>query len=52
MVAELRITPVGHRPSFASLIAEIVRILDERPLQYQVHAMGTMLEGLIHAERS
>jgi uncharacterized protein (TIGR00106 family) len=45
MLAELRITPVGSGMPFARLVAEIVPILAESPLQYQVHAMGTTLEG-------
>jgi uncharacterized protein (TIGR00106 family) len=45
MLAELRFTPVGARIPFARLIADIVPILAESPLQYQVHAMGTTVEG-------
>ena len=45
MVAELRLTPVGSRVPFAQLIGELLPILAESPLQYQVHAMGTTLEG-------
>lgn len=49
MLAELRVTPVGSRISFAQLIADLVPILAESPLQYQVHAMGTTLEGDLDA---
>jgi uncharacterized protein (TIGR00106 family) len=45
MLAELRVTPVGSHPSFAELIADLVPLLAESPLHYQVHAMGTTLEG-------
>lgn len=45
MLAELRVTPVGSTTPFARLIADLVPILAESPLQYQVHAMGTTLEG-------
>lgn len=45
MLAELRLTPVGSKISFAHLIADLVPILVDSPLQYQVHAMGTTLEG-------
>lgn len=45
MLAEIRITPVGSRTSFAKLVAQLVPILDESPLTYQVHAMGTTVEG-------
>lgn len=49
MLAELRLTPVGSRTSFARLVADIVPILAESPLQYQLHAMGTTLEGSLDA---
>ena len=49
MLAELRLTPVGSRVSFARLVADIVPILAASPLQYQVHAMGTTLEGDLDA---
>jgi uncharacterized protein (TIGR00106 family) len=45
MLAELRVTPVGSKTSFARLIADLLPILAESPLQYQVHAMGTSIEG-------
>ena len=45
MLAELRVTPIGSRVTFARLIADLVPILAESPLQYQVHAMGTSIEG-------
>jgi uncharacterized protein (TIGR00106 family) len=49
MLAELRVTPVGSRTTFARLIADLVPILSESPLQYQVHAMGTSIEGELKA---
>jgi uncharacterized protein (TIGR00106 family) len=49
MLAEIRVTPVGSKTSFARLIAELVPILAGSPLQYQVHAMGTTLEGELEA---
>jgi uncharacterized protein (TIGR00106 family) len=45
MLAELRITPVGARVPFARCIAQLMPLLAEARLQYQVHAMGTTLEG-------
>jgi uncharacterized protein (TIGR00106 family) len=45
MLAELRLTPVGSGTSFARLVADVVPILADSPLQYQLHAMGTTLEG-------
>jgi uncharacterized protein (TIGR00106 family) len=49
MLAELRVTPVGSGISFARLVADLVPLLAESPLQYQVHAMGTTLEGELDA---
>jgi uncharacterized protein (TIGR00106 family) len=49
MLAELRVTPIGSKTSFARLVADLVPILAESPLQYQVHAMGTTLEGELDA---
>lgn len=49
MLAELRVTPVGSQTSFARLIADLVPILAASPLQYQVHAMGTTIEGDLDA---
>jgi uncharacterized protein (TIGR00106 family) len=45
MLAELRLTPVDSGISFARLIADLVPILADSPIQYRVHAMGTTLEG-------
>ena len=45
MLAELRLTPVDSNVSFARLIADLVPILADSPIQYRVHAMGTTLEG-------
>ena len=49
MLAELRLTPVGSHISFARLVADVVPILAASPLQYQLHAMGTTLEGELDA---
>jgi uncharacterized protein YqgV (UPF0045/DUF77 family) len=45
MLAELRLTPVGPGIPFLLLIADLLPVLAESPLQYQVHAMSTTLEG-------
>ena len=45
MIAEIRITPVGSDVSFPRLVAHVVEALAETPLQYQVNAMGTAVEG-------
>jgi uncharacterized protein (TIGR00106 family) len=49
MLAELRVTPVGAGTPFVRLIADLLPILAESPLQYQVHAMGTTVEGDLDA---
>jgi uncharacterized protein (TIGR00106 family) len=49
MVAELRVTPVGARVPFVRVIADLLPILAESPLQYELHAMGTTVEGEIDA---
>ncbi len=49
MVAELRITPVGSTIPFVRLVADLLPILAESPLQYELHAMGTTVEGDLEA---
>jgi uncharacterized protein (TIGR00106 family) len=49
MLAELRVTPVGGGRQFAHLIADLMPILAESPLQYQLNAMGTIVEGDLDA---
>jgi uncharacterized protein (TIGR00106 family) len=45
MIAEFRITPVDAHRDFPKLVAEVLRVVSESRLQYQLHAMGTTLEG-------
>ncbi len=45
MLAELRITPLALEADFARHVATVVEVLAETRLHYQVHAMGTTLEG-------
>ncbi|MBW2713887.1 MAG: MTH1187 family thiamine-binding protein [Deltaproteobacteria bacterium] len=45
MIAEFRITPFDCKESFPKLVAEVLRVVSESNLQYQLHAMGTTLEG-------
>jgi len=49
MLAELRVTPLGSRTPFVRLIADLLPLLAESSLQYQVHPMGTSLEGDLEA---
>jgi uncharacterized protein YqgV (UPF0045/DUF77 family) len=45
MLAELRLTPVGPGIPFLRLIADLLPILSDSALQYQVHPLSTTLEG-------
>ena len=45
MLGELRVTPIGSREDFAHVVACVVRIVSDSDLQYQVHGMGTTVEG-------
>jgi uncharacterized protein YqgV (UPF0045/DUF77 family) len=45
MLAELRITPVATREPFARVLAEVVRVIHDSGLCYQVNPMGTVVEG-------
>ena len=45
MIAEFRITPVDAHGDFPKLVAEVLRVVAQSRLQYQLHAMGTSLEG-------
>ncbi|UCE85646.1 MAG: thiamine-binding protein [Deltaproteobacteria bacterium] len=45
MLAEFRITPVDAHGEFPRLVAEVLRVVADSRLQYQLHAMGTTLEG-------
>lgn len=45
MIAEIRITPVARGEEFVRLVARAVEIVAESKLQYQVNAMGTIVEG-------
>lgn len=49
MLAEFRVIPVGGSQPFVRLIADLLPILAETNLQYQVHAMGTTVEGDLDA---
>jgi uncharacterized protein (TIGR00106 family) len=49
MLGELRVTPVGGHVPFARLVASLMPILAQSSLQYQVHAMGTTVEGDLEA---
>jgi uncharacterized protein (TIGR00106 family) len=45
MLAELRVTPIDAHVPFVRVVADLLPVLADSPLEYQVHAMGTTLEG-------
>jgi uncharacterized protein (TIGR00106 family) len=45
MIAELTILPIGSEPHLTHAIAEAVRVVADSGLEYQVTAMGTLLQG-------
>ncbi len=47
MLGELRVTPVGAGSAPISHVACVVRILEGTALNYEVHPMGTTIEGEI-----
>ncbi|MFQ6131110.1 MAG: MTH1187 family thiamine-binding protein [Armatimonadota bacterium] len=45
-IMEVSVVPVGTgHPSMGDLVAEIVKVADNRGVKYQLNAMGTNLEG-------
>ncbi len=45
MIAEIEITPMGDSVHIAEPVAHIVRLVADSGLDYQVTAMGTLVEG-------
>ncbi len=45
MLAEFSVTPIGGGPHLSKEIAKAVKIVKESGLEYQVTAMGTLVEG-------
>ncbi len=41
----MSITPLGAGESVSSHVAECVRLVDQSGLDYELHAMGTIVEG-------
>jgi uncharacterized protein (TIGR00106 family) len=41
----MSITPLGKGDSVSQYVAECVRLVDESGLEYELHAMGTIVEG-------
>src|SRR4029079_4345639 len=45
VLLEMSITPLGKGESVSQYVAECVRLVDESGLDYELHAMGTIVEG-------
>jgi uncharacterized protein (TIGR00106 family) len=45
VLLEMSITPLGKGDSVSAYVAECVDIVDRSGLEYQLHAMGTIVEG-------
>ena len=47
MIAELAIFPVSEGTSLSDYVAEILKIIHKSGLKYELHSMGTNVEGNI-----
>lgn len=45
MLAEFSIVPLGEQGHFSKVVSEVLRLVDESGLPYELHAMGTLVEG-------
>lgn len=45
VLLEFSITPLGMGESVSRYVAECVQLVDESGLDYELHAMGTIVEG-------
>jgi uncharacterized protein (TIGR00106 family) len=45
VLLEMSITPLGKGESVSQYVAECVEIIDRSGLDYELHAMGTIVEG-------
>ena len=45
MLAEFSIAPLGAEEHLSGAVADMLRIVDASGLPYELHAMGTILEG-------
>jgi uncharacterized protein (TIGR00106 family) len=45
VLLEMSITPLGKGESVSAYVAECVDIVDRSGLDYELHAMGTIVEG-------
>jgi uncharacterized protein (TIGR00106 family) len=45
VLLEMSITPLGMGESVSRYVADCVRLIDESGLEYELHSMGTIVEG-------
>jgi uncharacterized protein (TIGR00106 family) len=45
VLLEMSITPLGNGESVSAYVAECVELIDRSGLDYELHAMGTIVEG-------
>jgi uncharacterized protein (TIGR00106 family) len=45
VLLEMSITPLGKGESVSHFVAECVKLVEESGLDYELHAMGTIVEG-------
>jgi len=45
VLLEMSITPLGKGESVSQYVAECVRLIDDSGLDYELHSMGTIVEG-------
>ncbi len=45
VLLEMSITPLGHGESVSQYVAECIEIIDRSRLDYELHSMGTIVEG-------
>jgi uncharacterized protein (TIGR00106 family) len=45
MLAEFSVAPMGAGTHLSEVVAEMLRIVDASGLPYELHAMGTIVEG-------
>jgi uncharacterized protein (TIGR00106 family) len=48
VLLEMSIVPMGVGESVSQYVAECVDIVDKSGLEYEVHSMGTIVEGELH----
>jgi uncharacterized protein (TIGR00106 family) len=49
VLLEMSITPLGKGESVSQYVAECVELIDASGLDYELHAMGTIVEGELAA---